>query len=284
MKKINLYIIISFLLVPILAQNNNLLSPENRLKFGNYLFSTKDYLRAVSEYQEFLKLNNNDTIKFKFAFALENMNRYNEAGENYKSLFFNSTLEEEAKLYYLRLHFIQDNYEKFEQLSQNTIYKPQAKMEQVNKLKMYCDYFILNKKIAYDSLSSTFNKENSNWFSDLYHQKNLDNKKSPLKSAILSSIIPGLGKIYTENYSDGITSFLLTGILSYIAYDNFKANRNTRGWIFTGLASYFYVGNIYGSYASAQIFNARIDLDFKTNVKKNLEINNYFIEKYDFIK
>lgn len=284
MKKISLYIFISILLFPTFAQNNNLLSPENRLKFGNYLFSTKDYLRAVSEYQEFLKLNNNDTIKFKFAFALESMNRYNEAGENYKSLFFNSTLEEEAKLYYLRLQAIQYDFDKYEQLAQNTIFKPESKMKQVEKLKLYNDYFILNKQIAYDSLKSVFEAENSNWFSELYIKRNLDNKKSPTKSALLSSIIPGLGKIYTEKYTDGITSFLVTGILTYIAYDNFKAKRNTRGWIFAGLASYFYAGNVYGSYASAQIFNARIDLDFKTNVKKNLEANNYFIEKYEFLK
>lgn len=284
MKKISLYIFISILLFPTFAQNNNLLSPENRLKFGNYLFSSKDYLRAVNEYQEYLKFENNDTIKFKFAFSLENMNRFNEAGENYKSLFFNSTLEDEARLYYLRLQAIQANYDNYEQLSQNTLYKPDSKMKQVEKLKLYNDYFILNKRISYDSLTSIFNQDKSSWFNDLYNQKNLDNKKSPMKSAILSSIIPGLGKIYTENYTDGITSFLVTGILSYVAYDNFKAKRNTRGWIFAGLAGYFYAGNVYGSYASAQIFNARIDLDFKTSVKKNLENNNYFIEKYDFLK
>ncbi len=106
--------------------------------------------------------------------------------------------------------------------------------------------------------------------------------KSPALAGILSTVIPGSGKMYAEEWGDGITSFLVTGLLAFLAYDNFKANHSTRAWIFTGLGAFFYAGNIYGSIATAQIFNARIDFEFTNGLHLFLEQNNYFLADYDF--
>jgi TM2 domain-containing membrane protein YozV len=105
-----------------------------------------------------------------------------------------------------------------------------------------------------------------------------------LFASLLSALIPGLGKVYSNEISDGIFSFLATGLLSYLAYDNFKADHRFRGWLFTGLASIFYVGNIYGSYAAAQIFNAQVKYDFNLRLDSFIKSNNYFIPEYDFCK
>lgn len=280
---IKLFLIIQFLIL-LSAQKGDYFSPEKRLKFGNYLFSTKDYLRAVFEYQNYLQMVPNDTIKFKMAYAFERMNRFREAEENYKTLFFNSELENESRLYCLRLIAKQNKYDDFDSYLNNFTYTPENKTEQLNKLKSYADYFIRNQKMEAGLLRNTFTGKDTVWFNELYNLKNEDNKKSPVWASVLSAIIPGAGKLYTKNYSDGITSFLVTGLFTYLAIDNFNHNHNTRGWIFSGLAAYFYAGNVYGSYSAAQIFNARIDFDFRNKVEFHLNNNNYFIDDYEFLK
>jgi hypothetical protein len=79
------------------------------------------------------------------------------------------------------------------------------------------------------------------------------------------------------NITDGLTSFLVTGALTFLAVDNFKHKHNFRGWLFTGLGAFFYAGNIYGSAAAAQIFNAGIQLNFDRDVKLYFEKRNYFL-------
>lgn len=98
----------------------------------------------------------------------------------------------------------------------------------------------------------------------------------------MSAIIPGSGKMYVGEWSDGIAAFLVTGLFAFLAYDNFRADHTTRAWIFTGLGAFFYAGNVYGSIASAQIFNARVDFKFNDGLKLFLEEKNYFVPEYDF--
>jgi len=115
-----------------------------------------------------------------------------------------------------------------------------------------------------------------------YQQKKFPQHKSPTTAAILSTFIPGAGKIYTGEIGDGITSLIATALTTYLAISNFKADHQFRGWLFTGVAAFFYVGNIYGSAASAQIYNARIQFSFDKEVKLFFEQRNYFLPKIDF--
>jgi TM2 domain-containing membrane protein YozV len=120
--------------------------------------------------------------------------------------------------------------------------------------------------------------------SDFYDLKLNPPYKSELTAAILSTLIPGAGKIYTKDYSDGIIAFLVTGLMSYISYRDFKADHKFRGWLFAGLTAFFYGGNIYGSIASAQIYNAGINFKLNSDMKFFLEEKNYFVPDYEFCK
>ncbi|MEM7659009.1 MAG: hypothetical protein AAF399_22995, partial [Bacteroidota bacterium] len=79
----------------------------------------------------------------------------------------------------------------------------------------------------------------------------------PALAVGLSTLLPGSGRLYTNQWPDGLISFLLISGLSYASYRNF--NRNGRssalGWIYGGIALGFYAGNIYGSYHSAIRYN-----------------------------
>jgi hypothetical protein len=90
--------------------------------------------------------------------------------------------------------------------------------------------------------------------------------------------------MYVGEWGDGITALLVTSLFAFLAYDNFQADHTTRAWIFTGLGAFFYAGNIYGSIASAQIFNASIEFEFNGGLNLFLEQKNYFLPEYDFCK
>jgi TM2 domain-containing membrane protein YozV len=147
-----------------------------------------------------------------------------------------------------------------------------------------CSYFF-NEEFSFDKnfILAPFKDDNEiKTLSMLYDLKINPPYKSPTLAGIFSAIIPGSGKMFVGEWGDGITALLSTGLLAFLAYDNFKADHHTRAWIFTGLGAFFYAGNVYGSIAAAQIFNARINFEFKEGLNLFLEENNYFMPEYDF--
>jgi TM2 domain-containing membrane protein YozV len=136
--------------------------------------------------------------------------------------------------------------------------------------------------VAKEEFVPVFEEDEQNTVALLYDYRSDPPYKSEALAGVLSALVPGSGKMYVGEWGDGITALLVTGLFTFLAYDNFKANHKTRAWIFTGLGAFFYAGNIYGSIASAQIFNARIDLEFKNGLNLFLQQKNYFIPEYDF--
>jgi TM2 domain-containing membrane protein YozV len=135
-------------------------------------------------------------------------------------------------------------------------------MEIFNKLTnismLYEDKF----NISRENFIAPFAAEELNQVSTFYDYRVESPYKSPTLAGILSALIPGSGKMYVGEWGDGITALVVTSLFALLAYDNFRADHSTRAWIFTGLGAFFYAGNIYGSVASAQIFNARIEFEF----------------------
>lgn len=81
--------------------------------------------------------------------------------------------------------------------------------------------------------------------------------KSPFLAGSFSAVVPGSGKFYTKNWTDGIISFLFVATNTWQAYRGFSKDgiRSGYGWVFTGLSSSFYIGNIFGSVKAARRYN-----------------------------
>lgn len=98
-------------------------------------------------------------------------------------------------------------------------------------------------------------------FDDIYHERFEKKSKSPWLAAGLSTVVPGLGKIYSGAYSEGIAAFLLVGSFTGFAVEN--ALRNGMGdWrsiLFTAVASLLHISNIYGSYISVSLYNSALE-------------------------
>jgi TM2 domain-containing membrane protein YozV len=279
-------IVLFFILLSsiIFSQDLDFQSPQNIKLFADFLFCDKDYLRAIDEYEKYLRLIDDDSIQFKIAIGYSNMNDQNNAYRKLSSTKIKSPFYEQSKIEMLKSLYLQNidsNFYSFAELmiNSNSDYANNACRLKNTSLLLLDDELPEKEKFLIP-----FVNEEKKTLTDFYDLKKNPPYKSEVLAGIFSTVIPGSGKIYTEEYGDGITAFLLTGLFAYLAYTNFEHDHPTRAWIFTALGAGFYAGNIYGSVASAQIFNAKINFEFDEGVKLYLEEKNYYTPTYDFCK
>lgn len=276
MKSLIISVIIS---TSIFAQTNPLKTARNIRLFADYLCCEQDYLRAAEEYKKLLNTFTSDTILYKTAKCYSIIGDYDEAEKFFSridssSIFLNNAIRELGKIYYLSK----------DELSLNKISgKNEFAMSDLIKLKIAL--MLGSNKINYN-LTELLPENDSDFevFNKLMYERQNPDYKSELIAGILSAIIPGSGKIYTEEYGDGITSFILTGLFSYLAYDYFRHQHKFRGYLFSTITAGFYLGNVYGSVASAQIFNAKVEFSFLEKLSDFLIKRNYFVKEYEFCK
>ena len=256
--------------------SQDLHSPQNRKLFADHLFCTQDYLRAVFEYEEYLKYYDNDTVLFKAALGYSKLENYREALERFNKLPGQSEFYYSSRLEFLKSKILSGEYISALENKSNDLTVNELKLMSLSNL-LSKDNF-LNK----DKILIPFSDDEKNEILDLYNRKTDPPYKSPVIAGVLSTLIPGSGKIYSGQISEGITSFIINSLFAFLSYNNFKNHHNFRGWIFAGAGAFFYAGNIYGSAAAAQLYNAGIDYESNQNIKQFLELKNYYIDEYDF--
>lgn len=266
------------------SQEINFNSPQNIKLFADYLFCEKDYLRAIDEYEKYLSVFDDDSIQFKIAFGYSAINNQSNAYKKFSSIKETSSLYEQSKIEMLKSLYLQNIDSSFYSYADVLINSQSPFSKNAYRLKNTALLLIKDELIDKEKFLIPFDLAEKNKLSKFYDLKNNPPYKSEAWAGIFSAIIPGAGKIYTQEYGDGITAFILTGLFAYLAYTNFDHDHPTRAWIFTAIGAGFYAGNIYGSVASAQIFNAKVNFEFDEAVKLFLIEKNYFTPTYDFCK
>jgi len=275
-KTIFLFILFSLTIKP--QTPNPLYSPENVRKFADYLFSGKDYLRSVFEYEKLLQYGKNDTIEFKIPVAYQLMEQYDLALQEFSKINKESVYYNESEREYYKTLLLSDKYEEL----QNKLFGNEVKDYQ--RL-LYLSYLFNPVKVPDEqNFLNIFPSSEKRNLQNFFDKKKDPPYKSSLLAGLFSALIPGSGKIYISEIGDGITAFIASSLFAFLSYDNFRANHNFRGWLFSGIGFFFYAGNIYGSVAAAQIYNAKVDYQYKEKLKQYLNDKNYFMERNDFIK
>jgi TM2 domain-containing membrane protein YozV len=268
----------------VFSQQINFQSPQNIKLFADFLFCDKDYLRAIDEYEKYLITNSDDSVQFRIAFCYSLMNDQTHAMQKFDLINCSSPMYELSRMEKLKSLFLQNIDSAFVLSSTELINSKSQFSNDAQKLLNTSILLTVKELPDRNKFLIPFENEEKSILNNFYDLKNNPPYKSTAIAGIFSAIIPGAGKIYTENYGDGITAFVLTGLFGYLAYTNFNHDHPTRAWIFTALGAGFYIGNIYGSVASAQIFNAKINFEFDEGVKLFLEEKNYFVPAYEFCK
>jgi len=254
-------------------------SPENIKKFADYLFCDGDFLRAIEQYKSIDDQAPNDTIQYKMMFGYSELELYQYSNEIFNRISAHSKFYPDAYLLSLKNKLLIES----KSLSLEDKHSFDTKYaERITKLKSISKLYDENISMSKEKFIEPFDEAEQKIVSMFYDLKTNPLYKSPALAGFMSAIIPGSGKFYIGEWGDGVTALVVTGLFAFLAYDNFQADHTTRAWIFTGLGAFFYAGNIYGSIASAQIFNARINFEFNDGLNLFLDDKNYFVPEYDF--
>jgi TM2 domain-containing membrane protein YozV len=267
----------------ILSQQIDFHSKQNIKRFADFLFCENDYLRAIDEYEKYLDVTADDTVEYKIAYSFLQMQNYKKAIEKFSIIRYSSSFYESSKFQKLKANFLINDSLAFINEADSLIQSKSEFAQNALKLK-YCSYLFSDLLPPKENFLIPFDSNEKTKISSFYDWKKSPPYKNEILAGILSAIVPGSGKIYTQNYGDGIAAFILTGLFGYLAYTNFDHDHDFRAWVFTGASIFFYAGNIYGSIASAQIFNAQINFEFNDGVRFFLEEKNYFTPIYEFCK
>ncbi len=281
------FILILFLIlsINIRPQDNqfNFNSPDNIRKFADFLFCDRDYLRAALEYERILGISGDDTLRFKIGLSYSCTGKYDYAIKNFSGINYTSFYYDNSKLEILKSNFLMNNFAGLRTYYRNTFLKKVKNFREEGKKLFNFSYLFTDEPLPEeDEFLSPFEMNEREQLTAFYNWKNDPPYKSGAIAGIMSAVIPGSGKMYAGEVSDGIVALLVTGVAAFFAYDNFRAGHTTRAWIFTGLTAFFYGGNVYGSVAAAQVHNAKIKFEYNESVKQYLEENNYYSPEYDF--
>ena len=108
---------------------------------------------------------------------------------------------------------------------------------------------LFRKKYSIDKNEASFNSS----MQILNHMKTQKTKNPTV--AMVMSIVPGMGYLYTKQPQNALTALLINGALAYAGYTSFKNKNYGLGGIIGILNLSFYFGNIYGSRNSAIRYN-----------------------------
>lgn len=164
--------------------------------------------------------------------------------------FYNIGLSTSSDLNELRtfelagMYLLKKNYTAFDSIVQSAKFTNQLIRSEVDNLNFFS---VIDKKIK---------------------------RKSAFVAGALSTILPGLGKVYVGNNAQGLASFLTCGLMGTIAAENFihLGIKHPQTIFFAGMFTLFYIGNIWGSAVSVQVVKIEKQFENKHNILVGIKL------------
>lgn len=247
------------------AQSDTTLNEKNTLLFARYLSSNQIYHLAAQEYERLIFINPNVKQYHKELFSSYRLsNNYAPIMQRTNSEFLKIP---EIRLEYSLGAIASDKLDFAEDLISDTDFFKDKNLENTaNDIKDCISLLKYRRVIDAKSQNPIVNN-----LSVMFQNVSL---KSPALAGTYSALVPGLGRIYSKDYTNGLLSFVFVASTAWQAYRRFKQNgiSSFSGWIYAGFSTGFYLGNIYGSIKSAKKYNQKQfqSLDEKT---KNYILN-----------
>ena len=243
------------------TKGQNIFDKSHSVAYANFLFNSGDYELASQEYLRISFVNNNPFYKLRL---LKSYRLSGKPDVEY-SLFYNffpkyNFPNDTFAFEYLIMHRTLNLTPNYNQIMSNYHFK-----YEVNKNLFTLAYLLYHDQFT-KALQTANNIENTNGNKTLGKLIKISTEsaqlkfKKPLIAGVLSSIIPGSGKIYSGYFWDGILSFLFVAGNTYVAYKGFNKYgiSSGLGWTFSGISTFFYLGNIYGSVKAAKRKNKKL--------------------------
>ena len=260
-------------------------APENVRKFADFLYEQGDYLRAAGEYERYLFYQPQESgqIRYRIALCYRFAGQTEQAIRNFQMLLRRHPEGPLVSRVYYQMgatYFLTDQFQQTVQFLHETLpritdTRQHAEAEQLIGLsylmqKQWSEASEIFKTLQGSKVASVSQK------AIVYHNyaeagTHLSTR-SPILAGILSTIVPGAGRLYTGRLGDALTSSFLVGITGWQAYDGFQRDglSSVKGWTLGTISGIFYGGNIYGSVISARVYNRRVADEFLATVSIEL--------------
>jgi hypothetical protein len=242
-----------------LSYSQDLYSKENSKKYAEYLSSSQQHILAAEEYERLVYF---DTTNVSFKYMLVREYRLSgdlNAGIKHVYSYYGNSLDSMPQLLgteFVRLQLLTDSLSVAQKyiLHKNKLSSGSKLVFQSCGLLLSGDYSGANI-LAKDA--AVRNPDFPSRMLTLTDKAAKIKFKSPFVAAGFSAIIPGTGKFYTKNWTDGIFAMLFVGGNAWQAYRGFHEHgvKSGYGWAFASLSASFYIGNIFGAAKAAKRYN-----------------------------
>ena len=288
MNNYSLYLIIFCLTFIFGVENNNrsdYFSEKNIISYADHLLDTKEYRSALREYQRALYISKNSEIKnnltIQIAYCYWKLDSISQAIEIYQNSLneisdkkIKNTINVQLAIIYLKENQIDSSLRTIKKITINDLNEEDKNMILLIEAGIYLLKNNFQHAISLLQLHNLEENTKTKTLLNLIKNKKQKTKKNVYLSTLLSTLIPGSGKMYLNNYGDGIYSFIYTGLTTYMALNSIN-NENkfsVKSFIYGGLSLTLYAGNIYGTYIATKHYNKSLYIDLYNNIIDTLEI------------
>jgi TM2 domain-containing membrane protein YozV len=232
-----------------------LFEPVNVQNFADYLFNSHDFERACAEYKRLYFLSTDKRIK-KYAQLM--MGESYLANKEFKNALLTfSNLDDSGFIDLKRYNQARIYLELGEyQTARQTLFLiKDTNLLRLTQILIGWSYF---REKNFASGAMTFNSltDDSLLNNLIYFTGQNLSKRSRLISTTLSTILPGLGQIYSGRLGDGLYSLLTIATTTTITLYYWQNDQSkVKFSIFAFLTGLFWLGNIYGANIAARDFN-----------------------------
>ncbi|MCF6365535.1 MAG: hypothetical protein L3J35_04970 [Bacteroidales bacterium] len=253
-----LHLIYILLLFSQISFSQDIFNTENSIIYANHLFKVRDFNSAVKEYEQLLNIfPENEEYFNRLILSYLNLNKPSVAVNKIKDKFgedFKSYSVDILKSY-IQLLILSEQYK----LCRKVI-KEQTQLSKQERAEYVLALLLIEHKSkdakGFINTVTRFGNPGVKFteLSELYENKKKVKYKNPILASVLSIIIPGLGKIYSNDTKNGVSNFSIIGLYTWQSYRGFKLEsiKSVYGWGFGALATGFYIGNIFGAAESAK--------------------------------
>jgi hypothetical protein len=253
-----------FYLISFYLPAQDIFDLNNSRKYADYLFNTENFEGAINEYERCLFMEDSLYFKNQLLVSFRKANKYKEGIARMYRLNYaqsDTLIIEGVKLAWLeRKNNLAD--------SLTSLLRFTDKVELQVKTNLLVKNF--SKAAEYNNILSKKEPNNSQGYQSLIDAQKVISKKSPFTAGVLSTIVPGLGKVYSNAWKDGLISFISIGSFAYQAYRGFsseKGIRSFKGWAMGSITMGFYLGNIFGGVKAAKKHNFTTNEQFENKVR-----------------
>ncbi|MDH5560829.1 MAG: outer membrane protein assembly factor BamD [Deltaproteobacteria bacterium] len=230
------------------------LDEDQLWSYANHLYQTREYYRAVSEYNRLLYFFPEGTHKKDVELQIG------------RSLMAGGRTEEAIKHWEVLLDKLPDDHQTPRArillgISLLDLNRAQTYRLRENNIKRALHQF---EDIIDQTPESSYVFD----FKSEWDKKPAQDYNSPWLAGILSGILPGAGSFYGGRYIEGSYAFFFTTLFIAASQESFKNKRQDLGAFFGVFAFAFYGGNIYTAINSAHKLNDKQDEDYLTGLRK----------------